>query len=122
MVADAWYVYREAPYSPPKAEAWWQSEAAAHVAVTFAGVAVEANDALLTLLAARREELIGAHYSRFVPSDALPDAARLLAIVLRRTSGDSIVTLLRRDGRRIPVEWHAQVRGTRLHAWFRPTT
>ena len=66
------------------------------------------------------EELVGSHSSRFVPSEALPDAARLLTIALRPSAGDSVVTLLRRDGRRIPVEWHAEVRGTRLHAWFRP--
>jgi hypothetical protein len=71
-------------------------------------------------VAATREEPVGSRHSGYVPSDALPDAARLLATVLRRSAGDSVVTLLRRDGRRIPVEWHAEVRGTRLHAWLRP--
>jgi PAS domain S-box-containing protein len=118
--SDLWYVFRESPYTFPVAEDWWHSPDVAHVAVTFGGVAVEANDAVLGLLGVERDGLIGQHYRGFVPPEALHDAGMLMKIVLRRRTGASRVVLKRGDGRRIEVEWHAQVRGTRLHAWFRP--
>jgi PAS domain-containing protein len=116
----AWYVFRESPYTVPGDADWWRLPTSPHVAVTFTGVAVEANEPLLQLLGTTREQLVGAHYERFVPPDTRGDAARLLAIVLRRGQGASLVTLQRADGTRIEVAWHAEVRGLRLHAWFRP--
>jgi PAS domain-containing protein len=119
-VDEHWYVFREAPYVPPGENRWWRSPRTPHVAVTFLGVAVEANDAVCELLRTSRDELLGHHYERWVPSDVRRDAAALLAIVLRRRSGASLVTLQRADGTRVEVEWHARVHGARLHAWFRP--
>ena len=116
---ELWYVFREAPYSLPAPVDWWRSTKVARVAVTFGGKAVEASEELLRLLGVDRENLIGSHYSKFVPSEGLADAAAFLAIVIRRRSGASRVTLLRADGSRVEVEWHAEVRGRRLHAWFR---
>ena len=73
-----------------------------------AGICIDLNDAMCHMLAATREQLVGRHFSGFVPPDRIDDAIRAFA-ELQSIGGLAVEFPVRRtDGTVVNFEWRAR--------------
>ncbi len=103
---EAWYAYRDGRYSPfTGSDPWWEAEGTASLTIDGDGRYVDANGAALDLIGVDLDTL------RTMASGDLTDPASRPAVpwirALLQDAGvlHSTSVLLRRDGRRVPVEY-----------------
>ncbi len=107
---QAWYVYRDGRYSPfAEADPWWEADGAATMTIDADGRYVDANEAALDLIGIDLETL-----RTLVSGDLTDPATRPTVPWIRALLQDvgmlhSTSILLRRDGRRVPVEYRLLV-------------
>ncbi len=103
---EAWYAYRDGRYSPfTESEPWWEADGAAALTIDAHGRYVDANEAALDLIGVDIETL-----RTLVSGDLTDPATRPTVPWIRALLEDvgmlhSTSVLLRRDGRRVPVEY-----------------
>jgi hypothetical protein len=109
------YVFRDGRWAGGGESEWWQEKGVARVTVSIeTGAVVDADRALLDLIGADREWVIGRMYHEFV----LPQA-RIASDALYRTAIEtgevhSIARVIGPSGRGVTVEFRAAVDGDRM--------
>jgi hypothetical protein len=112
---QTFYVFRDGRWSRGVEPDWWKGTDAAHVTVSIeSGAVVDADQALLDLIGADRDWVIGRAYYEFV----LPQA-RVASDVLYQTTIDtghvhSVARVIGPKGRGVTVEFRAEVSGDQI--------
>ncbi len=102
-------VYRDGDRSPYAVDRWWERDDTARL-VSVGERHVDANEPALALLEVTRAELLATSLADFEAPEVADDARWLRDILLRTGQLHATTWLRRRDGSRIAVEIHAELR------------
>lgn len=109
------YVFRDGRWAGGGESDWWQEKGVARVTVSIeTGAVVDADRALLDLIGADREWVIGRMYHEFVLPQARIASDALYQTAIETGEVHSIARVIGPSGRGVTVEFRAAVDGDRM--------
>lgn len=107
----AWYVYREGHWVADAQPEWWDADDAGRLRYSADLRIVDANEAAARLLGlSGADQIVGRHYSEFVPPGAAEDADMLSLLLFEVGELGGTLAAYRADGQLIHFEHHTELR------------
>ena len=109
------YVFRDGRWAGGVESVWWQQKDVARVTVSLeTGAVVDADRALLDLIGADREWVIGRMYHEFVLPQARVASDALYQTAIETGEVHSVARVIGPSGRGVTVEFRAEVDGNQM--------
>jgi PAS domain S-box-containing protein len=109
------YVFRDGRWAGRVQSEWWQEKGVARVTVSIqTGSVIDADRALLDLIGAEREWVIGRMYHEFVVPQARIASDALYRTALETGHVHSVARVVGPNGRGVTVEFRAEVIGDQM--------